>query len=224
LTLDTPRLEFSDDFILRRNRMRRSLLGLLTVVAIGSLLVTAGCERSGTLRVVSINHGNMLNVDLSDFYAYMTPDSDYVVLYQVTSDSVEVVLQYVEIGAGLPTWTPYEALINQATVKFTSKNLTDEPPPYEDVKVTLAQSCVADPTGKTKTTFYMTPISAAWKEKVFADFTNEDDPEYTDIVDLADAKITFSGYDSVANRPVQAVGTFPVEFGNFYDDPSRFGR
>ncbi len=204
--------------------MRRTLFGLLTVVAVAGLLVMAGCERTGTLRVVSINNGNTLRVDLADFYQYMTPDSDFVTLYQITPDSVKVELQYVEIGAGLPTWTPYEALINQATVKFTSKNLTDEPPPYEDVKIALSQSCVADRTGKTRTSFFMTPISAAWKQKVFVDFIDTEDPEFIDIVDLADAKITFSGYDSVANRAVQAVGTLPVEFGNFYDDPSRFGR
>jgi hypothetical protein len=204
--------------------MRRSLLGLLTLVAIGSLLVMAGCERSGTLRVVSINNGNMLHVDIADFYQYMTPDSEFVTLYQVTSDSVKVELEYVEIGAGLPTWTPYEALINQATVKFTSKNLTDEPPVYEDVKVTLAQACQADASGKKKTTFYMTLIPGAWKQKVFGDFIVDDDPEFIDIIDLADAKITFSGYDSVANREVKAVGTLPVEFGNLYDDPRRFGK
>jgi hypothetical protein len=204
--------------------MRRSLLGLLTVVAIAGMLVMAGCERSGTLRVMSINNGNTLRADLADYYEYLTPDSELIVLYQVPPDSVKVELQYVEIGAGLPTWTPYEALISQATVKFTSKGLTDEPPVYEDVKVTLAQSCVADANGKNTTTFYMTPISSAWKQKIFADYIVDDDPEYLDIVDIADAKITFSGYDSVAGRKVEAVGTFPVEFGNFYDDPSRFGR
>lgn len=205
--------------------MRRSLLGLLTVVAIGSLLVVAGCERSGTLRVVSLNDGNALRVDLSDFSRYFdVDDSIYYPIYAVTSDSIKVVLQYVEIGAGLPTYTPYQAQINRATVRFTSKGYTDEPPVYDVVNVVLTQSCVADASGKNKTMFYMTPISAAWKQKVFADFINDDDPQYIDIVDLADARIEFSGYDSVANREVKAQGALPVEFGNFYDDPTRFGK
>ena len=207
--------------------MRRSLLGLLTVLAAGSLLVMAGCQRDATLRVVSINNGKTLRSDLSDFYQYtITEDDDVevITLSQVMPDSVEVVLQYVEIGAGMPTWTPYEALIRQATIRFASKNLTDESPPYEDAKITLSQSCVADASGKTITTFYMTPISAAWKQKVFGDFIDEDDPEYMDIIDLADATVTFSGYDSVANREVRGAGKFQIEVGNFYDDPSRFGR
>ncbi|MBN2464426.1 hypothetical protein JXD38_02210 [candidate division WOR-3 bacterium] len=207
--------------------MRRSLLGLLTVLAAGSLLVMAGCQRDATLRVVSINNGNALRSDLSDFYQYSITEDDeteVITLYQVMPDSLKVELQYVEIGAGLPTWTPYEALISEVTVKFTSKNLTDDPPPYEEVRISLSQSCVADASGKTITTFYMTPISAAWKQKVFVDFIDEDDPYYTDIIDLAEARITFSGYDSVAGRSVRAVGTVPVEFGNFFDDPSRFGK
>ena len=81
--------------------MRRSLLGLLTVVATAGILIMAGCERSATLRVISINGGNELRSDLADFLCYMTPDSDLVTLVQSPPDSVQVVMQYVEIGAGL---------------------------------------------------------------------------------------------------------------------------
>jgi hypothetical protein len=28
----------------------------------------------------------------------------------------------------------------------------------------------------------------------------------------------------VADRDLEATGTFQVEFGNFYDDPTRFGK
>jgi hypothetical protein len=205
--------------------MRRSLLGLLTVVATASLLITAGCERSATLRVLSINGGSTLRSDLSDFYVYFDKiDSDYVTLYQITPDSVQVVLEYVEIGAGLPTWTPYEALLNKATIGFKSKLATDEPPVYTTVSIPLTQSVVADRTGKTKTTFWMTAVPATWKSLIFTDYANEDDPTFTDIVDLAEATITFTGYDSVANRDLKASGLLQVEFGNFYDDPSRFGK
>jgi|WetSurMetagenome_2_1015567.scaffolds.fasta_scaffold299715_1 hypothetical protein len=204
--------------------MRRSLLGLLTVVAIASLLITAGCERSATLRVLSINGGNTLRVDLTDFYLYFDKvDSEFVTLVQVSPDSVQVVLQYVEIGAGLPTYTPYEALINKATVTFKSK-LAEEAPSYSPVTIPMQQSALADQSGKTKTTFWMTPIPAAWKSLVFGEFLNDDDPYFNDIVDMAEGKIEFSGYDSVANREVKAAGMFQVEFGNFYDDPSRFGK
>ena len=208
--------------------MRRSLLGLLTVVAIGGLLIMAGCERSATLRVTSINGGNTLRVDLSDFYVYFDKvDSEDVTLVQTNPDSIKVELQYVEIGAGLPTWTPYQALIEDATVKVT-KSRSGEDIPYATIKMPMNVAVQADASGKTRTSFWMTAIPAWWIQTVFGDagagLINVDDKNYTDVVDLTDVSITFSGYDSVANRSVGAVGTFQVEFGNFYDDPSRFGR
>jgi hypothetical protein len=204
--------------------MRRSLLGLLTVVAMAGLLLTASCERANVLRVVSINKGNSLRVDIADFFQYFDKiDSDYVTLYQYMPESVEVVLQYVEIGAGLPTWTPYQACVNKASITFRS-NMPggDEPPVYNKVTIPLNQAVMADAAGKTTTTFFMTCIPAVWKQTTFVDFFLEP-PDY-DIVDLADATFTFTGYDSLANRDVRAVGTLQVEFGNFYDDLSRFGK
>ena len=204
--------------------MRRSLLGLLTVVAIAGLLVMTGCERTEVLRVVSINRGNTLRVDIADFLAYFDPiDSEYVTIYQHMPDSVEVVLQYVEIGAGLPTWTPYQVTINQATVTFTSKmSVGDEPLVYTKAVVPLDQTVMSDKTGKTKTTFFMTAIPAVWKQLNLLDYMIEP-PEY-DLVDLARAQFDFSGYDPISDRDVKATGYLQVEFGNLYDDLSRFGK
>ena len=205
--------------------MRRSLLGLLTVVATAGLLVMAGCERSATLRVTSINGGNTLRSDLSDFYQYFDKvDSETVTLVQTNPDSVKVELQYVEIGAGMPTWTPYEALLDQATVTFRSKLTVDQPPVYQKVIIPLTEAVPADASGKTKVSFWITVIPATWKQLVFVDFTNTDDVTYIDLVDLAEATVTFTGYDSVANRNVSASGKLEVEFGNLYDDPTRFGK
>jgi len=204
--------------------MRRSLIGLLTLVAIAGL-VTTSCQRSATLRVTSINGGTTLQSDLTDYYVYFDKvDSSDVILQQTNSDSVRVELQYVEIGAGLPTWTPYEALLNQATVSFKSKLATDQPPTYQNVIIPLTMAIPADASGKTKVSFWITPIPAAWKSFVFADYVSVEDPNQIDITDLAQATISFSGYDSVANREVKASGTFQVQFGNFFDDPTRFGK
>ncbi len=211
--------------------MRRSLFRLLTVVAVAGLFAP-GCqvfESTGALRVVSINGGNTLRSDLSDFYVYFDKeDSEYVTLYQVAPDSVQVEMQYIEIGPGLPTYTPYAALLKEASVKFTSvlPYDPDDLPTYQTVKIPLTQSVQADPDGKKTTMFYMTPIQALWKEAVFGEdgFIIDDDPYASNFVDLAKVDITFSGYDSVHNSAVKAVGTFMVEFGNFYDDESRFGK
>jgi hypothetical protein len=204
--------------------MRRSLLGLLTLIAIAGL-VTTSCQREATLRVISINGGNTLRSDLTDYYVYFDKvDSSDVILQQTNSDSVKVELQYVEMGAGLPTWTPYLAMLNQATVTFKSKLTTDQPPTYQKVIIPLTMTVPADASGKTKISFWITAIPAEWKSLVFADYASSEDPNQIDIIDLAEATLTFSGYDSVANREVKAAGTFAVEFGNFYDDPTRFGK
>jgi len=210
--------------------MRRLLYGLVIVVAIVGPLFTAGCERSATLRIVSINDGSPLRSDVVDYYMYFDKeDSSWVTIYQFMPDSVKVELQYVEIGAGLPTWTPYEAIIQQATIDFQSKQQLpgEETPEYQKVTVPLDVSVVADATGKKTTTFYFTAVPGSWKQKVLQDYVPGDDPTSpyeTDIIDLADATLKFSGYDSVANRNVSASAKFQIEFGNLYDDPSRFGR
>jgi hypothetical protein len=204
--------------------MRRSLIGLLTLVAIAGL-VTTSCQREATLRVTSINGGNELRSDLTDYYIYFDKvDSSNVILQQVNADSVKVELQYVEIGAGLPTWTPYEALLNQATVTFKSKLTVDQPVTYQKLVIPLTMAVPADASGKSKVTFWLAAIPAAWKQLVFADFASVEDPNQIDVTDLTEATVTFSGYDSVANRSVSASGKFEVTFGNFFDDPTKFGR
>jgi len=207
--------------------MRRSLIGLLIVVAAGLLLVT-GCEffmQSATLRVVSINDGKTLRADIADYWVYMTPDSELVSIYQYMPESVKVVLQYVEIGAGLPTWTPYEALIEEAKISYRSTN-TENPPDsaYSKAVIPLAQTVTADKTGKTTHTFYLTAMSATFKQAFFE--AAEPPPEGDDysIVDVIDATIEFKGYDSVAGRAVKAKGEFQIEVGNFYDDLNRLGN
>jgi len=200
--------------------MRHSLLGLLTVVAIAGLLITTGCERASTLRVASINNGNTLRADIGDFYRYFdTVDSEWVTIYQIAGDSVEVVLQYVEIGAGLPTWTPYEAIINKATIKYKS---ADPESQYEPSVIPMTQYVMADQTNKKTTKFYMSAVTATWKQTNFGDAVTEP-PDY-DILDIVKATFEFSGWDSVALRDVKATGDLQIEFGNFYDDISSFGK
>lgn len=209
--------------------MRRSLLGLLTVAAIGGLLLTTGCEvfqQDPTLRVASINRGKTLRADIADYMQYMTPDSDFVSIYQFMPETVEVILQYIEIGAGLPTWTPYVATLTDAKIKYSSTNTED---PFEYVQATatipLRQTVNVDATGKSTTAFNMTVMSAAFKQTNYEGNVQDPPPdgEY-DVVDIVKATVTFSGYDSVADRPVKAAGDFSIEVGNFYDDLNRFGQ
>jgi len=212
--------------------MRRSLFRLLTVVAVAGLLAP-GCqvlEPTPALRILSINGGSTLSSDLSDFMqVFNKEDSVWETFYQVPSDSMKVELQYVEIGAGLPTVTPYEAIINEVTItKFNSSLPPDDAPTYTTATLDLNQHVSSDPAGKKTTTFWITPFSSWWKEKVFgadgAGLINEDEPTTIEVIDLVTATLTFKGYDPVADRDVEASGEFQVQFGNLYDDPSRFGK
>jgi hypothetical protein len=203
--------------------MRRSLLGLLTLVTVAGLLSMTGCERSATLRVVSINNGMALRSDIADFMQYFDKeDSWYVTLYQYMPDSVPVVMQYVEIGAGLPTVTPYTASINRAVISYTKSS--EDAPDYTSATIPLSVTVPSDPTGKKTTTFHMNVVTATFKQTNWEEDVQEDDPYFTDIFDLISATATFYGYDSVADRELKAVGKFQIEVGNFYDDPSRFGK
>ena len=204
--------------------MRRSLFGLLTVVAIAGLLLVAGCEvfeQSGTLRVVSINSGNTLRSDIADFMVYFDKDdSEYVMVWQHMPDSVEFVLQYVEIGPGLPTWTPYVAHISKAVISY--RGTSEDAPVYAPATIPLTQTVMSDPAAKQTTTFYMEVLTASFKYTFWEEWM-QDPPDY-DIFDLIDATATFSGYDTVANREVKAAGKFQIQVGNLYDDLNRFGQ
>jgi hypothetical protein len=202
------------------------------VVAVAGLLAP-GCQviaPTAALRVLSINGGSTLRSDLSDFLqSFNKEDSVWELFYQVPPDEFEVELQYVEIGAGLPTVTPYEAIISKVVIsKFKSSLPPDDAPPYINSTITLNEHVPSDPEGKKTTTFNITPFPTWWKEKVFgadgAGLINEDDPTVVEVVDLVTATATFSGYDPTADHDVEASGEFQVEFGNLYDDPSRYGR
>ena len=203
--------------------MRRSLFGLLTLVAIAGLLLTTSCQRAATLRVVSINNGTTLRSDIADYVTYVNKDSEEIIMYLAEPDSVPVELQYVQIGAGLPTWTPYEALINKATIKYVgSTEAGIDYSTYATVVYPLTEYVSADPTATKTTKFWLTAVSGTMKDAVFSGSVTEP-PEYN-LIDLVTATVTFAGYDSVANQTVQAKGQFQIEFGNFYDDTTKFGK
>jgi hypothetical protein len=206
--------------------MRRSLLGLLTVAAIAGLLITTGCsvfERSNVLRVVKINRGTSLHVDVADWWVYKDPSdptADPEQVFTMRGETTEVELQYVEIGAGLPTWTPYEVIISKATIAFTRTQPDAEPFDPPSITVPMDFNVPVDPTGK-KTSKAVFEVAPEWW--VERNFEANDPTEVGDIV-VADAKITFTGVDSVSGRQVQAIGRLDVQFADFYDDPSSPGR
>lgn len=206
--------------------MRRSLFGLLTLVAIAGLVVTTSCQRAAALRVVSMNHGLTLRSDIADFMIYFDKiDSSSVVTYQEMPDSVEVDLQYLQIGAGMPTWQPYEAFISKATVTITgSTEAGVDYGAYKTQVIPLTQMVVADPSATKSTKFYLDVVSGSFKYGVFDGDVLEPGPDGYNFLDNATATIKFAGWDSVADEKIEAQGTLQIEFGNFYDDTTKFGK
>jgi len=206
--------------------MRRSLLGLLTVVAIAGLLITTGCEvfeRSNVLRVVKINGGSSLNVDVTDWWIYKDPsdpEAEPEQVYSMVGATTEVELQYVEIGAGLPTWTPYQAIITKAKIEF--KRTQPDGELFDPISITVPMdfNVPVDPAGKktAKTSFEVAP--EWWVEQNF----DANDPTAVGDIVVAEAKITFTGADSVSGKLIQAIGMLDVHLADFYDDPQSMGK
>lgn len=197
--------------------MRRSLLGLLTLVAVAGLLLVAGCEffqQDSVLRVASVNRGVALRSDVDDWGLTPSDDPEDPPFYEfggALPDTVEVALQYVELGAGLPTWTPYEAVINKATITYTSQS--EDPEDYRPATIPLTQYVMADADNKKITKFFLTVVTSTMKREYF----DEAEPPDYEVLDIVEAKIKFSGWDSVAQRTVEATGKLLIEFGNFPD-------
>jgi len=187
---------------------------------VAGILVTAGCERANTLRVVQVNNGKELMSDIADFYKYYDKENEeWVTIYVFQPDTVEVELQYVDIGLGLPTWTPYQAVVNKATISY--KSFT-EGVVYDNVTVPLTQAVMSDREGKKTVTFHATVVQGWWKEKFFGDDVAEP-PDY-DILDHIDATIKFTAIDSVSGREVVGTGKLAIEIGNLYDDLGAIGK
>lgn len=200
--------------------MRRSLFGFLAILLAAGILITAGCERANVLRVVNLNDGKELMVDIADFYTYFDKiDSEWVSIYVHQPDTVQVELQYVDIGLGLPTWTPYQAIVNEVKISYKS---SIDGVTYDDAKVPMTQAIMSDREGKKTIKFQATLVPAWWKEKFFGDDVVEP-PEY-DLLDHIDATVRFTAIDSVSGRTVVGIGKLGMEVGNLYDDPGAIGK
>jgi hypothetical protein len=205
--------------------MRRIALSLLALVAIAGLLVTTGCQRENSLRIVAVNPTGELFGDLSDFATWVDPeeeDPEPILIYVVPGDQAELELSYVEFGLGLPTWTPYQAQIEQVTITYRSAGEPDE---WEGSYITYDTRIVvpADREGKKTTTATIPVITAEWKENWFggeaAGYPDELGPVATVI-----AEIKVKGFDQASGNDVEAEGAITIELGNWWDDIGRIGQ
>ncbi len=207
--------------------MRRIVFGLFAVVVVAGLLLTTGCnDRDRALRITRINQGEPVISDLVDFGVIRLEDEEgeveLISVSEVPSDIVEIEFQYVEIGLGLPTWTPYWANIERATIVYTNQETGDN---YESVQVGMSASVESDPEGDKLVRAEILIAPGRWKANAFADDLQEDpeDDEYG-VVALVTAHVIIEGHDYVSNQTVKAEKDVAIQFGNFYDDLSRLGQ
>lgn len=204
--------------------MRRIALSLLALVAIAGLLVTTACQRDNSLRIVSISPAGVLFGDLADFTTFRDPEdpeAEPVLLSVIPGDEVDVELQYVEFGLGLPTWTPYEAQIEQVTITYRSAGEPDE---WEGSYITYDTRIMVPADREGKTTVATIPVmTSEWKEYWFggeaAGFPDELGPVATVI-----ANIEVKGFDQASGNKIDAEGATTIELGNWWDDISRIGQ
>lgn len=206
--------------------MRRFASGLCLLILATGLLLTTGCQRDNSLRILSINGGQPLFSDLVDFgeITIREPGEDPEVyrISEVPTDVVEIQLQYVEIGLGLPTWTPYWASIERATITYLNMETGET---YEAVQVGMNASIEAHPEGRRTERTYLTIAPGQWKARTFEEYL-QTDPEDDDYGPVAQVKATVrvEGFDYVSGNTVRASKDCDIIFGNFWDEPSRLGQ
>jgi hypothetical protein len=152
----------------------------------------------------------------------------------VSSDHSLFEFQYVEIGAGLPTWTPFHAEIREYRVSYKTltgrENPNGPPPPegpgtypYGDWFVPLTVTVPVEREAQKRTEATLEVASSWWKQSFCSEGIGES-PDDNTLLDIVQADFSFTALDSVSGRTVYAQGSATLYLGDFYDDPERFGQ
>uniref|UniRef100_A0A7C4CBY5 Uncharacterized protein n=1 Tax=candidate division WOR-3 bacterium TaxID=2052148 RepID=A0A7C4CBY5_UNCW3 len=209
--------------------MRRTVVGLLSVAAAFAIIFSLSCQRTNdldekALRIVSVNKGEPVRVDLADFGVYRDPEDPEAepVLFAVTSEKVvDIELQYVEIGVGMPTWTPYQASIRQFEITYRWVMGEEANSPPDRVRLPMRAAVVSDPSGDKTTTARLTIAPTAWQTTFF---DIPDDPFEGSDPAVYSATIKVSGYDDASGMSLEAKTDVEVSIANYWDDISRIGQ
>jgi|WetSurMetagenome_2_1015567.scaffolds.fasta_scaffold313826_1 hypothetical protein len=209
--------------------MRRILLALLVFGAASVLLLTTtSCEqRTHVLRVANVNQGLPVYDDIADWYLYNDPqipdsEEDFEYLHFFGDDTASVEFQYVEIGAGLPTWTPYHVTMTGYTVWY--RDASDTTVSYDSTVMPMTLSIPVDREGKKTVSAKLVVATADWTARFFASHIGDNPTDGDDFSTEIQARMKFSGFDSVSNRKLEAWGNATIRVSDFWDDPSTAGR
>lgn len=201
----------------------RTVLGWFALFAVCGLLLVTGCQRDNALRIVKLEPAGPLFGDVEDWGTYIDPteteEPEPVFIVVVPADRVTVGLQYVEIGAGLPTWTPYQAHLKNVTVTYSSPVPTGED--WENTTVTYKTNMVVEADHEGRVTEHeMMLIPSWWKEEYF----EINDPEDYGSQAVVMCEIKLSGYDDASMKDVEVTDNMTVEIGSWFDEPARIGQ
>lgn len=191
--------------------MRRSTIFVLALGLLALLLLPA-CQRENALRVVAVQ--SPYYADLVDYGIERDEEGEVSTIEVVPKDVVEAKFQYVEIGPGLPSWTPYQARIEKVTISFRRIGGDELYQPLPTITVPCRVTVPADPTGKKTVTGTFELFSSWYKEEYLAGY------DYL----ILEATLKFSGYDDASGNTIEAKATMEVSVSDFYDDPTRIGQ
>ncbi len=190
----------------------------------GALLLSSCAEREDVLRVASINGGMPVYCDIADWMSIVDPeDPEEKIYYWAIADvACEFEFQYVEIGAGLPTWTPFHAEIKEYSVSYATQIASGNS--YDDITVPLTVTVPVEQELSKSTKAKLVVTQAWWIQKYFGDDVGDDPYDPSGLLDVVQTDLTFTAIDSVSGRRIKAQGVAQLQFADFWDDPDRFGQ
>jgi hypothetical protein len=171
-----------------------------------------------------MNGGMAVFSDLEDWGSYVPEgESEKVYWYVIPQDTALFEFQYVEVGAGLPTWTPYHVTMHKYTISYQSQ--WDSAQHYDStINIPMTLSVPVDREGKKTVETVLLVAESWWKDAYFGETAPDDPYEAGGIEDLIDATLKFTGWDSVSNRVVEATSKTQILVGHLWDDPDNIGK
>jgi hypothetical protein len=194
---------------------------VLVLFFLGLLVISCHRSTSNALRIVEINGGDPLIVDIEDVWGYTDEDGDWVDVSgedAAYDQSAILEVTYTETGTGLPTYpTDYTVQITDYTVTFTDvtpRPAGSTPYTFDPVRGGCNFLITADPEGKKTVKEPLIIVSREWIIRYFS--------ELEDGVTLK-AKITLKGKDQISGNDVTGDGYHTIDAANFEDNPKTKG-
>lgn len=199
--------------------VRLLFLGLFIL---GLLVINCHKATLNALRVVSVNKGNVVSVDIVDNWTYTDPEDGSVVFEQSTPDvAVPIELAYTELGTGLPTYPgPYTAKITKYTVTFFDVSPGVEEAPFGDaVKGACNFLITADPDMKNTVSQQINIMPADWIFTWMGDLMEEVPP----VEKILKATVRLEGLDEISGKAVSDSGYVTINAADYIDDITKKG-